>query len=111
MTARLPEHVKVKSAKSTFRKAVGLMFKRKVDYVLLMDFGKLSDNITLHSLFVFFYFHCIFLDDEKVIVDIEKEIPPFTFGITSKKPARYVLEVPKDVVDIDDFSVGEKLEV
>ncbi len=109
MAIKLPDRVKVKTVKGAFGKALGLMFKRDVDHALLMDFEKTRKNITLHSFFVFFKFHCVFLDEEKNIVEIEKEVVPFTMGISTEKRARYVLEIPECVMDIDDLAVGEKL--
>ncbi|MEF8873669.1 MAG: DUF192 domain-containing protein [Candidatus Thermoplasmatota archaeon] len=109
MATKLPDEVKVKAAKGFFGKALGLMFKRKVDYVLLMEFRNTSKNINLHSFFVFFKFHCIFLDEDKNIVDIEKDVPPFTMGISTEKRAKYVLEIPEGIIDIDEFSIGGRL--
>ncbi len=109
MVVKLPEGVNVKRVSNPFRKVLGLMFKKEVDYALLMEFVEERKKVTLHSFFVFFDFHCVFLDQEKVIVDIKRDISPFTTGITSDKGVKYVLEVPTHLTDIHDWNVGDKV--
>ena len=46
----------------------------------------------LHTLFVFYPIDIIFLDDKKKVIEIKRNIKPFTLKITPKKPAKYVLE-------------------
>ncbi len=101
----------IKVAKSILEKARGLMFRRKVDYALLIPFIGEPRKTTIHSFFVFFDFHAVFLDEEKRVVDIKKNISPFKGGITPDKPAKYVLEIPKGEIDIEELSIGERLEI
>jgi len=56
--------------------------------------------------FVFFPLLAVFLDGEKKVVDI-KRLNPFTF-YTSKKMAKYVIELPKNLAKIN-VSLGDKL--
>jgi len=102
--------LRIKRADDILQKARGFMFRKKEDYALLIPFGRESKNNSIHSFFVFFSFHAIFLDEEKRVVDIERDIPPFRGGISSDRPARYVLEVPTGEVNIEEISIGRKLE-
>ncbi|MBS3816580.1 MAG: DUF192 domain-containing protein [Candidatus Thermoplasmatota archaeon] len=113
MAKKTLEHLSIKRAEGILTKTLGLMFKKNVDYGLLIPFRNESAKIKIHSHFVFFSFHAIFLDSEKRIVDVKKNISPFSGQISPDKPARYVLEVPADKIDIDetDLSIGRKLEL
>ena len=85
--------MKVKVCNSVFSKAKGLMFSKKIkDSCLLFVFDK-ERRISLHMFFVFFPIDVVFLNEKKEIVDIKHNFLPFTF-YTSKKPAKYVLEMP-----------------
>jgi|Deesub1362B_J571_1020462.scaffolds.fasta_scaffold00705_2 uncharacterized membrane protein (UPF0127 family) len=70
-----------------FRKNIGLMFRRDMpdDKGLLLELN----SAYLHSFFVFFQFHAIFLDRDMRIVD-EFIMKPFTI---KKVNARWVLEM------------------
>ena len=48
---------------------------------------------TIHMLFVFFPLDIIWLDKNKKVVDIHKNVKPFTFA-APKKPAKYIIELP-----------------
>lgn len=47
----------------------------------------------LHTLFVFYPIDIMFLDDKKQVIDIRKNIKPFTIKIKSNKKAKHVLEL------------------
>jgi uncharacterized membrane protein (UPF0127 family) len=76
-----------------FYEAFGLMFQKKENSnALLFDFvGR--KRLALHSLFVFFPFLALWLDDKNKIVEI-KEIKPFSFNVFSKKPFSKIVEIP-----------------
>ena len=74
-----------------FLKIRGLMFRRKNKAKpILFKFNKPA---SLHSLFVFFNFLAIWLDDKNRIVDI-KLVKPFSFHVNSKKNYTQILEIP-----------------
>ncbi len=78
---------------SRFGTAFGLMFNRREKArALLFDFGK-SVNWRLHSIFVFFPFVAVWLDDENKVVEIKK-VNPFKFNVFLKKPFVKVVEIP-----------------
>lgn len=86
--------IKIKAKTCNFlRKFFGLMFKSKEkSEALLFEFRK-PVKIKIHSLFVFFPFIAIWLDDKNKIVDF-KVVKPFSFTISSKKPCNKLIEIP-----------------
>lgn len=80
---------------SWFGKGAGLMFSsRKKAKALLFEFQK-STKISFTSMFVFFPFLIIWLDDKNNVLDFRK-IGHFIFHIPSRKPCRKVLEIPSN---------------
>lgn len=78
---------------SLFSRMKGLMFSKKlVDRCLLFIFPR-EQIISLHMLFVFYPIDVAFINEKNEIVDLKQNFRPFTF-YTSKKPAKYVLEMP-----------------
>ena len=74
-------------------RCIGLMFSRKKTIVL--EF-KTERTISLHTIFVFYPISLVFLDKNKKVVEIKKNILPFK-TYTSKTKAKYVIELPKDI--------------
>lgn len=71
----------------------GLMFKsRKEADALLFEFEK-PVNFRIHSLFVFFPFFAVWLDDKNKVIEI-REVKPFTLSLKPKEPYRKLLEIP-----------------
>ena len=72
----------------------GLMFRRRENApaLLLFDFKK-SLKIKIHSLFVFFPFITIWLDDKNKVLEIKK-VKPFKFLVLPKKPFNKLIEIP-----------------
>jgi hypothetical protein len=88
---------KVFSAKTHWQKMKGLMFEdvKKFDYALVFHLPRESKaEATIHMVFVFFPIDVIYLDKEKKVVDIAKNVQPFTLGYTPKKPAKFFVELP-----------------
>ncbi len=86
--------IKIKAKNCNFLgKFFGLMFKsREKSEALLFEFRK-PVKIKIHSLFVFFPFAAIWLDDKNKIVDF-KFVKPFNFIISPKKPCNKLIEIP-----------------
>lgn len=80
-----------KICKSAFSKALGLMFSRKKTLIFIFSKEK---TISLQMFFVFFPIDVLFLDKNKKVVEIKKNFKPFTF-YTSRKKAKYIIEVPE----------------
>ncbi len=90
-----------------FSNGFGLMFKKnlrdKEGIILKTIEGRLSSSI--HMLFVFQTIDVIWLDKNYKIVDIKKNIKPFTLFIMPKKKAKYILELSKT----NNLKIGDKL--
>jgi len=85
--------MRIIECKSFVSKAKGLMFSRRLkDSCLLFIFTK-ERKVALHMFFVFFPIDVLFLNEKKEIVDLKQNFRPFTV-YTSKKPAKYILEMP-----------------
>ena len=91
---------------NSFEKFVGLMFKRREKaQALLFEFNKLG-KIAIHSLFVFFPFVAIWIDDKGKIVEIRK-VMPWKVSIKPKKEFVKLVEIPlnkryKEIVEFLD---------
>lgn len=81
--------MELKICKSLLSKARGLMFSRKKNLVFV--FGR-PRRVSLHMFFVFFPIDVIFLDEDKKIIEIKRDLKPFRF-YTSKEKAKYAVEL------------------
>lgn len=90
----------IKSKKETFNvdvcssfisHLIGFMFRFTKKDGLLFMFNK-EEFITLHTFFVFRKLDIIYLDTNKKIIKILKNVLPFTFYIPSVK-CKYILEL------------------
>ena len=84
-------------AKTHWQKMKGLMFEdaKKFDYGLIFCLPRESiANSTIHMLFVFFPIDLVYLNKNKKVVDIAKNILPFSLGYAPKKPSKYFVELP-----------------
>jgi len=76
-----------------FERFRGLMFTRKEKArALLFDFNK-PTRLTIHSIFVFFPFVAIWLDDKNKIVDL-RVVKPFTLSVRPEIPYNKLVEIP-----------------
>lgn len=87
--------IKIKDIKkiSEIEKIIGMMFHSKENCPAMLFQFKKQTNIPIHSLFVFFPFIAVWLDNKNNIVDIKK-IKPFKLSIKSNKPFYKLLEIP-----------------
>lgn len=91
-----------------FEKFSGLMFsKREKAQALLFDFKELT-KIKIHSLFVFFPFVAIWLDDKNKIIDL-KIVKSFNFFVSPGKSFCRLIEIPinKRYEKIIELLVGD----
>ena len=91
---------------NVFQSGIGLMFSRKKDRALVFSFGK-EKIAALHMFFVFYPIDVLFLDRDKIIVEIKHNFRPFTSYIPNKK-AKYVIEMPKGKAD--KLRIGNKID-
>ena len=88
---------RVLSANTPWLRLKGLMFEnnKRFDYGLAFTFPREARaTATIHMFFVFFAIDAVFLDKNKRVVDIAKNLQPFMPGYTPKKPAKFLIELP-----------------
>jgi len=91
-------------AKSFYSKMKGLMFRQRPKRILFI-FDK-EDIHPIHSIFVFFTFDAVYLNEDMKIVEIFKNIKPFTLIIRPTKKAKYLLEMEKG--SVKNFKLHKK---
>ena len=94
--------IKIKYADNYFKRLIGLMFKKDIDYGLLFI---LKYGSSVHTSFMRFVIDVYFLDENKVIID-KKTLKPWRYYKTDKK-ARYILETKENELNL---KIGEKLD-
>ncbi|HVY01803.1 MAG TPA: hypothetical protein VHA12_03505 [Candidatus Nanoarchaeia archaeon] len=73
-------------------RGIGLIFKTKNTENLLFEFRKPS-KVAITSLFVFFPFLAVWLNEKKEVIEVRK-ITPFKLSITPKHDSKYLIEIP-----------------
>ena len=89
------KRIDIKNVKklSEFQKGIGLMFKKREKCpAMLFEFTQ-PTTMGIHSLFVFFKFAAVWLDDKNRIVD-KRIVKPFRLLVLSKKPFYKLVEIP-----------------
>lgn len=107
------KNIEVMHAKSPLALTKGLMFKKKGN--MLLEFP-LSARHSIWMLFMRYPLDLIYIDKQKKITQIKKNIPPITLNPKTwktyhpKEKAKYVLEMqacePRDF----EFSAGDTLQ-
>ncbi|RMD67651.1 hypothetical protein D6817_00860 [Candidatus Pacearchaeota archaeon] len=82
--------VKVKQADG-FARYIGLMFKKRSSNALLFKFQK--GRAAIHSLFVFFPFVAVWLDDKNNVKKVEV-VKPFRLCVRGPREACALIEIP-----------------
>jgi hypothetical protein len=93
-------------AESPWKKALGLMFRKKVDKPLIFTFRK-EKIISLHMWFVFTSIDVLFLNKNKKIVEMKQNFKPFKF-YTPKKKARYIIELAAGTIKNNSIRIKQK---
>lgn len=94
--------IKIKYADNYFKRLIGLMFKKDIDYGLLFI---LKYGSGVHTCFMRFTIDVYFMDESKMIFD-KVTLKPWKYYKPIKK-AKYILETKKDYVDLKK---GEKID-
>ena len=94
--------IKIKIADNFFKRLLGLMFKKDIDYGLLIitKYGS-----TIHTSFVKFPIDIYFLDNNKQIFDIITLTPWKSYR--PPKKAKYILETKKDQIKLKKGDILE----
>ncbi len=94
-----------------FSKIKGLMFKKKGRALLSFDFEKIYG---IWMLFMRFSIDLAFIDKEKKIVDLKRNVPPINFNPKTwktyypKKKCQFILETEKGV--LEKFEINDQLD-
>ena len=102
---------KVVVAENHWQKMKGLMFEdpNMFDYALVFCLPRESiANASIHMLFVFFPIDIVYLNKSKKVVDLAKNLQPFSLGYVPKKPSKFFVELPAG--KSRGIKVGDKLQ-
>ncbi|WP_406656328.1 DUF192 domain-containing protein [Methanolobus sp. ZRKC2] len=99
----------VEFACSTFKQALGLMFRKDIpeNYALVFVMKKCR-KVSLHMLFVNFAIGVIFLDEDKRVVKLS-ELRPWTGVCSSDTKVKYIIETNKGIEKAANLNVGDVL--
>lgn len=93
--------IKIKYADNYFKRLLGLMFKRDIDYGLLFI---LKYGSGIHTCFMRFTIDIYFLDENMIIFD-KVTLKPWKYYNPSKK-AKYILETKENALNLN---IGDEL--
>ena len=105
---------KVISNKVSKRGTQGLMFSRKLqeNESVLLDISRESRlGASVHMLFVFFPIDVVWLDNEMKVVDIAKNLLPFTPFRMPRRKARYILEMTSGSTEEKEIRIGDLMKL
>ncbi|MCK4327732.1 MAG: DUF192 domain-containing protein [Candidatus Diapherotrites archaeon] len=86
--------MKVEWATTPWQKFMGLMFRKKLGRPMALVLAVESRWMAaIHTLFMRFPIDLVFLDSERRVVDVVKNVKPWRLNIVPKKPAKYVVEM------------------
>ena len=94
-----------KICESIFSKSLGLIFSRKKSLIFIFKEEKI---IPLHMFFVFYPIDVLFLNKNKIIIEIKENFRPFAF-YTPKNKAKYIIELPQNTIKKTKTHVGDKI--
>ena len=95
------------SMDNIWKQAKGLMFCTKVKEPMVFKFRE-SQHIPLHMWFVFMPIDVLYLDEDKVIVEIKENFKPFAY-YSPKKKAKYVIELAKYTIKKHKIKLNQKV--
>ena len=95
-----------KLCKSIFSIALGLMFSKPRPLIFIFEKEKI---VPLHMFFVFYPIDILFLDKNKIVIEIKENFRPFGL-YTPKNKATYVIELPKGAIKSPKTEIGDKIE-
>jgi len=83
------------------------MFSRKSKSLVFIF--KKEKIVPLHMLFVFYPIDVLFLDKNKIVVEIKENFKPFSF-YNPKNKSKFVIELPKNTIRKTKTELGDKIE-
>jgi uncharacterized membrane protein (UPF0127 family) len=101
--------MKVEWARSAREKILGLMFRKEMKRPLVLELpAEMRVGASIHMMFVRFPIDAVFLDKHRRVVDVAKNLRPWTLNYTPKKAAKYVLEMKAGTAK---YRVGDKVKL
>lgn len=85
-------------------KSIGLMFHPRKNMVMVFPEER---RISIHTFFVFYPIEIIVVDKNKIVIEIRKNLKPFTVWNSSQK-GKYLLEL---AFPSNDYNLGDMLEM
>ena len=86
--------MKVEFAHTPWQKFKGLMLRPSIDGALVFVLNNETRlGASIHMLFMRFPIDILFLDDSRKVVDLARNVRPWTLNVTPKKPCCYVVEM------------------
>jgi uncharacterized membrane protein (UPF0127 family) len=97
-------------ADTFFSRLRGTMFKKKLErgLILKLPAARSRSGSAIHMFFVRFPLDIIFADTDKKVVDMITIGPWKTY--TPKKPAKYVIEMKKGIIESSGTEIGDELD-
>ena len=107
LTKKTKLDINIKICSDIFSQSLGLMFSKKQNRALIfkLDYEKI---VPLHMMFVFYPIDVLFLNKDKVVVDLKENFRPFAF-YTPKEKSIYVVEIPQGSIKKLKAEVGDKI--
>ena len=96
---------KVKICNSLFSKAKGLMFSKRKTLIFIFKTEKI---VPLHMFFVFYPIDVLFLNKNKEVIEIKRDLRPFTF-YSPKQKSKYIIELPAGMINSTGTSIGDTI--
>jgi len=85
------------------------MFTReKKDFGLVFVMHS-PQKIPIHMMFVFYQIDVLWLDENKKVIDLREECPPFHPYIIHKSSAQYLVELPKGTIKKTKTKIGDEI--
>lgn len=85
--------------------AFGLMFSRPRNLIFELPKPK---KVRMHMFFVFYAIDVVFLDSQKKVVELKKNLRPFGVYVSGNR-VRYVLELKKGTIENAEIRIGDTL--
>ena len=100
----------VKFADSYFSRLKGLMFKKDLNYALVLKPARMNNRSAsaIHSCFMRIAIDVVFLNENKEVFEI-KHLKPWKFH-SPKSGASYIVELKEGIVEKYKINIGDKLD-
>lgn len=92
-----------------WEQASGLMFRKKLDNEAYVFIFPNERKIPLHMLFVFQKIDILWINEDKEIIDLKKNVMPFNLAVYHKGKAKYVVEMPAGSIEEHSFQLMDKV--